>query len=116
MLWKLVSALCFAGEAWLSHQPGKRSAEQSRWLAARSGADERALRKGAHVLCFAVLSLTAILGFGPAAFLFCAAWSALDEATKKRIPGRHCSARDIRLNLGGTALGGALWLLTRLRK
>ncbi len=114
MLWKLASALCFVGEAWLSHLPGERSAEQSRWAAKHSGADERKLRKAAHVLCFTMLALLACLGFGPWALLFCAAWSALDELTKDPRRGRHCSARDIRLNLLGTAIGGALRLLCRL--
>ena len=114
MIWKVSSLLWLGVECWLSHQPGQSSAAQSRWLAERSGADERTLRKGAHVLCFAVLGLLACLGFGPWALVFCAAWSALDELTKKGIRGRHCSARDIRLNLLGTAIGGALWLLGRL--
>ena len=113
MIWKVFSLLWLGAEAWLSHQPGERSAEQSKWLAARSGADERWLRKAAHVLCFAVLALLGCLGFGPWALPSCASWAALDELTKKPIRGRHCSSRDIRRNLLGTAIGGALWLIGR---
>lgn len=114
MGWKIASALWYLFECWLSHQPGKRSGAQSRWLAARSGTDERLLRRAAHVACFAVLSLLAGLGFGLWGLGFSAAWSALDELTKKRIAGRHCSTRDIRLNLRGTALGAAASLALRL--
>ena len=111
MGWKIAAVLWFLLECWLSHQSGKQSAEQSRRLAARSGANERRLRRDAHLLCFAILALLACLGFGPRALLFCAAWSALDELTKKGIEGRHCSPRDIRLNLLGAALGAAVWLV-----
>ena len=111
MLWKSAAALWFALECWLSHQPGKRSGAQSKWLAERSRTTERFLRRAAHVLCFFVLTLLACLGFGPWAIVFCAAWAALDEWTKKFVRGRHCSGRDILLNLLGLALGAALWRL-----
>ena len=113
MVWKIASVLWFCVECWLSHQPGKASGQKSRWLAQRSGTDEKRIRRAAHVLCFLVLSVLACLGFGPWALLFCAAWSALDELSKKRIRGRHCSGRDIRLNLIGTAAGGLIWAFLR---
>ncbi|MBR5343614.1 MAG: VanZ family protein [Oscillospiraceae bacterium] len=114
MGWKIASALWYLFECSLSHQPGKSSGAQSRWLAARSGTDERFLRRAAHPLCFAVLSLLSGLGFGLWGLGFSAAWSALDELSKKHIEGRHCSVRDIRLNLYGTAAGAAVWLILRL--
>lgn len=114
MLWKISSLLWFLAECWLSHQPGPASGKQSRWLAEHSGTDERLLRRGAHVICFSGLSLLSCLGFGMIGLLFSAAWSALDELSKKRIAGRHCSGRDVRLNLFGTAIGAAAWLALRL--
>ncbi len=114
MVWKIASVLWYGLECWLSHQPGTSSGAQSRWLAARSRTDERRLRRAAHVLCFAVLSLLAGLGFGLWGLGFSAAWSALDELSKKPVAGRHCSTRDMRLNLRGTAIGAAAWLALRL--
>ena len=113
MVWKISSVLWYLFECWLSHQPGEQSGAESRWLAVRSRTNEKWIRKAAHVLLFAVLGLLAGLGFGPMALVFCAAWSVLDELTKKNIRGRHCSGRDMLLNLSGTALGAAALFVIR---
>ena len=116
MGWKTAAVLWYLLECWLSHVPGHRSGAQSRWLAEHSGTDERLLRRAAHVLCFAGLSLLSGLGFGWWGAAFSTAWSALDELTKRGIRGRHCSRRDIRLNLIGTVIGTAVWLLGKKAK
>ena len=111
MVWKMTSVLWFIVECWLSHQPGEQSGANSRWLAVQSKTDEKIIRKAAHVLCFAVLSVLSCLGFGPLALIFCAAWSVLDELTKRKIRGRHCSGKDMALNLLGTAVGGVFLVM-----
>lgn len=108
---KIAAVVVFIIEVILSHTPGTVSGNQSRWLSSMTGVKEGLLRRLAHVLLFAALSATVGLGFGwygmTAAFI----WSFLDELTKIPIPGRHCSASDIGLNLLGVVVGTALVVL-----
>lgn len=110
---RLAAVVVFIVEVVLSHTPGDRSGEESAWLARTSGIKESWLRRGAHVILFLVLGLFAALSFGWYGVGFVAMWSVVDEATKPLIPGRHCSALDIGLNLIGVAAGLGVWALVR---
>ena len=110
MIWKVAAVVWLIIEVVLSHTPGDRSGEQSEALACWTHLPERALRRGAHVVLFFLLSVLSTLGFGPWAFVFCVVWSVADELTKRGIEGRHCSALDIGLNLIGVVLGTLVWM------
>ena len=108
---KVLSILVFAIELFLSHQTGDRSGEESKALARVMRIDEGWLRQAAHVILFFLLSLFAGLGFGPWALLGCVIWSVVDEISKRSVPGRHSSLRDMFLNLAGVAAGGLIVFL-----
>lgn len=110
---RLAAVVVFIVEVVLSHTPGQASGAQSQSLSRLTHLPEGFLRSFAHVALFLVLALFAALGFGPWAFVFCTVWGVADEATKPRIPGRHCSVMDIGLNLIGIAAGVGLWMLVR---
>ena len=110
---RFAAVVVFIVECVLSHQGGEKSGEESAWLARTTGIKEGLLRRAAHVFLFAVLGLLAGLGFGWYGIGFAALWSFVDEATKPLIPGRHCSALDIGLNLIGVAAGLGVWALVR---
>ena len=101
----------------LSHTPGDRSGEESRWLAKTTGVDEGVLRRAAHVFLFAVLAILVLFAFPEIDVKLrigmVAVWGLIDEATKVWIPGRHCSAMDIGLNLIGCVIGLLVYLLIR---
>lgn len=97
----------------LSHTPGPTSGAESRWLAKTTGIREGMLRRAAHVFLFAVLGLLAGLGFGWTGVAVAAVWGLIDESTKVWIPGRHCSAMDIGLNLIGCVIGSLVWICVR---
>ena len=91
--------------------PGAASSKQSEALSRWSGVDEGLLRRLAHVSLFLVLSVFAGLGFGWQGIVGVCVWSVLDEVTKITIPGRHCSAVDVGLNLLGTGIGILLYVV-----
>ncbi len=72
----------FIVEVLLSHTTGDRSGAESRWLSERIHVSDRALRRGAHVRLFAILSALSGLAFGWFAIAATAVWSFLDEVTK----------------------------------
>ena len=113
MIWKVAAVVWLIIEVVLSHTPGDRSGAKSKTLSRLTGIKEGLLRRAAHVFLFAVLGLLAGLGFGWYGIGFAALWSFVDEATKPLIPGRHCSALDIGLNLIGVAAGLGVWALVR---
>lgn len=130
--WVLVAMtiLWFAWMTWLSHQNGEDTGKASRDLArclegtfpfVKMDLEQwnRHLRKMAHVVVFAVL--TVLLGLTLTAasvalpklpFLVAVSvWAWADEKTKIPIPGRHFSWQDVGLNLMGILMGaGVLWL------
>lgn len=108
---RLAAVVVFIVEVVLSHTPGDRSGAESKTLSRLTGIKEVLLRRAAHVALFALLSLFAGLGFGWYGIGFAALWSFVDETTKPLIPGRHCSALDIGLNLIGVAVGLAMLAL-----
>lgn len=108
---RLAAVVVFIVEVVLSHTPGDRSEAESKTLSRLTGIKEGLLRRAAHVFLFAVLALLAALGFCWWGVGFCAVWSVADEATKPFIPGRHCSAMDMLLNLAGVAAGLGVWAL-----
>lgn len=110
---QLAAVVVFIIEVVLSHTPGEQSGSQSQTLSLLTHLPERALRRVAHVFLFAVLGLLAGLGFGWYGIGFVTLWSFVDEATKPLIPGRHCSALDIGLNLIGVTAGLGAWALVR---
>ena len=101
----------------LSHTPGPTSGAESRWLAKTTGMDEAVLRCAAHVFLFAVLAILVLFAFPEIDVKLrigmVAVWGSIDEATKVWIPGRHCSAMDIGLNLIGCVIGSLVWICVR---
>ena len=114
---------------WLSHQNGMQTYETSSGLAEKQmnlfhldmdiEVLNNMLRKAAHIVVFAVLTILLLLtirtGKLPlwiAAFPFI--WSLIDELTKPFIQGRHFAWYDVGLNeagcLIGAAVAGLLWL------
>ena len=108
---RILTVIWFVVELWLSHSPGDRSSKESRFLSNLLHIDEELLRNLAHVFCFSILSALAILSFGYIGLKMTVVWCTIDELTKKMVPGRHCSVRDIFLNLCGTLLGAVVILL-----
>ena len=109
---KIAAIVVFLLEAFLSHQGGKQSGEESRWLSKVSGINEGFLRKSAHVLSFLIITVLAVSGFGTAGLIAAAIWALVDELTKPLLKNqRHCSGRDILLNLVGVAAGGTVVLI-----
>ena len=108
---RLAAVVVFIVEFVLSHTPGDRSGAESKTLSRLTGIKEGLLRRAAHVFLFAVLGLLAGLGFGWYGIGFAALWSVVDEATKPLVPGRHCSAIDMLLNLVGVVLGMLVWMV-----
>ena len=111
MIWKIAAFVWLGIEVWLSHENGEKSGEESAWLARRTGIKEGLLRQSAHFTLFAVLGLLTGFGFGWYGVVAVIVWSIVDEVTKPLIPGRHCSAVDILLNLAGVVLGILVWLV-----
>ena len=101
----------------LSHTPGDRSGEESRWLAKTTGVDEGVLRRAAHVFLFAVLAILVLFAFPEIDVKLrigmVAVWGFIDEATKVWIPGRHFSWIDVGLNLIGCVIGLLVWICVR---
>lgn len=119
----LLTVLWLFFMTYLSHQDGEQTGRASRELAEHlrfldADIDDLngKLRRAAHIVVFAVLTLllglTLRLGGLPLGWLLMAAvWSYVDEATKPWIQGRHFSWFDVGLNLAGTLLGGAMVLI-----
>ena len=112
---RFLTVIWFITELWLSHTPGNRNSRESRFLSSILHIDESLLRKMAHVFCFAVLSLLSVLSFGSTGLILMIVWCVVDELTKKKVPGRHCSIEDILLNILGTLIGVDLWSLFGLQ-
>lgn len=138
----LILSICwFVFMTWLSHQNGERTSATSRELACRLEAllaflphgpqeEERlnsALRKTAHCVVFAVLTLLTAMTLwtapfavpGPAYLLWLGillGWAWGDERTKRMIPGRHFSWYDVGLNALGVALGALTLYMLYLRR
>lgn len=75
---KVAAIAVFLIEVFLSHQGGKESGAESRWLSERIGLKESFLRSAAHVLIFAVLTCVTVLGFGWVGVALVAVWAAVD--------------------------------------
>lgn len=110
---RITAVVVFIFEVWLSHENGEKSGEESAWLARRTGIKEGLLRRAAHVVLFLGIALLAGCGYSWYGIAAVAVWSIVDEATKSLVPGRHCSALAIGLNLVGTAIGLGLWALAQ---
>lgn len=113
MLLKVAAVVVFFFEVCLSHARGDVSGNQSKWLSEMTGVKEGLLRRAAHVILFAALSLTAGLAWEWIGIGAVVLWSMLDEVTKIPIPGRHFSWPDVALNACGCIVGAALFLLVR---
>ena len=106
---KIVTVSIFLAEAFLSHQGGKESGMESRWLSEWIGIKEGILRSYAHALLFAVLTVFSIAAFGTIGLIATAVWAVVDEMTKPLLHNeRHCSGKDILLNLIGEGIGAGL--------
>lgn len=112
-MWKIAAIGWFIIEVVLSHTPGDKSGEESRTLSRLTHVDERLLRRAAHVFLFLALSFCAGMGWQWIGIGAVGVWAVIDELTKRRVSGRHCSAFDMILNLAGTVIGMAVWLLVR---
>lgn len=110
---RIVAVVVFIIEVVLSHTLGQASGAQSQSLSRLTHLPEGFLRSFAHVALFLVLVLFAALGFGWYGVGFAALWAVVDEATKRGVEGRHCSAVDMLLNLSGVVLGMLVWILMR---
>lgn len=112
-----LTAFWFVFMTVLSHMPGKTSGAESRMLSNWTHIPEKSLRQGAHIFCFAVLSLLASITF-PGNLWWTAAvniWAFLDELSKIPFPDRHYSGADVIRNLIGVAIGfGVGTLITHL--
>jgi len=125
----LFTILWFLFMTWLSHQDGEHTSKTSLELANHMkywfpvkdiGKLNKQLRRSAHVILFAVLtilltgtlSMAKVSAAGMAVGLILSAfWAWADEATKPLIQGRHFSWFDVRLNwigIGIGILGGSL--------
>ena len=99
-------------EVFLSHQEGRLSGAESKWLSEKTGLKEGFIRSFAHILLFMILACASFIAFETAGLIVVIIWSALDEITKPLLNNfRHCSGRDILLNYIGTGLGTGLALL-----
>ena len=117
--------LWFIFMTFLSHQDGEHTGRASRELAKRLRFLDNdindlngKLRRAAHIVVFAVfaflLGLTLKIGGVSLGWMLIAAvWSYVDEATKMWIQDRHFSWFDVKLNLIGVLIGGAVVLLLR---
>lgn len=110
---RIVAVVVFIIEVVLSHTPGQASGAQSQSLSRLTHLPESFLRSFAHVVLFLALALFAALGFGWYGVGFAALWAVVDEATKRGVEGRHCSAVDVLLNLSGVGTGMLVWILMR---
>ena len=123
----ILTVVWFVFMTYLSHQTGESTGRASRQLAESlwflsddAEALNMALRRFAHILVFAVLTVllsrTVTLGNLPRwVLLLPVVLSFVDEATKPWIQGRHFSWFDVGLNLVGTAVGGLIFaLLSRM--
>lgn len=125
--WTVALVGWFLFMTWLSHQSGPKTAQESRALARElqpllPGRDPETinflLRKTAHVVVFAVLTVLASGAFVagqsavPPAWVYglLAVWCWGDEVTKPLVPGRHFSWPDVGLNGAGVALGAFVWM------
>ena len=114
MILKIAVIVVFIFEIFHSHQSGRKSGMESRWLAERTGVQESLLRSAAHVLLFAVLTALGSIAFGWVGFIAALVWAAADEASKPLLRNqRHCSGKDILLNLAGVGIGGIVTLLIK---
>lgn len=126
--WTVAAAVWFVFMTWLSHQTGEETGRVSRTLAkdlrplCRREDPEQLnalLRRAAHIVVFAVLTVLATLavtnaggkGNLPALYGALAVWCWADEATKRFVPGRHFHWLDVGLNLLGSCIGAAFSLV-----
>lgn len=111
MIIRLITILWLLFMLILSHIGGKASGAESRWLSQMTGVKEGTLRRSAHVILYLVLGILVSAAWPDTAVWVRAAVLALvaviDETSKALpvFPGRHCSAAEIWLNLGGAAIG-----------
>lgn len=101
----------------LSHQDGDHTrktshelAEKLSFLNADVGLLNSRLRRVAHVVVFAILTVflgvtLRLGGHTLQPLIFTVVWSCIDEATKPLIQGRHFSWHDVGLNLIGVVIG-----------
>jgi len=76
------------------------------------GGWDRLVKKGGHMLGYALLALTLLRGFGSAgwrnilfAFIGAALYAASDELHQFFVPGRHAALLDVAIDSLGAALG-----------
>lgn len=105
---------------YLSHQNGDHTkktsyelAEKLSFLNADVGFLNSQLRRAAHVVVFAELTIflgitLRLGGYTLQPLIFTVAWSCIDEATKPLIQGRHFSWNDVGLNLIGVVIGHSI--------
>ena len=122
----IVTIIWFIFMTYLSHQDGEGTARASSRLMRLFWFlnDEQIqlvsawTRKGAHVICFLVLTILVLAALhliklhawiGVSAVCV---WCFFDEWTKRSIPGRHYSTFDVMLNIAGVVLG---WLISHHR-
>ena len=112
MGFKVTAVVIFLIEVFLSHQEGRQSGAESKWLSEKTGLKESFIRSFAHILLFVILAGTVFVAYGIAGFIFVIIWAALDEITKPLLHNfRHCSGRDILLNYIGIGIGTGVALL-----
>ena len=73
---------------------------------------DRLVKKGGHMLGYALLALTLLRGFGSAgwrnilfAFIGAALYAASDELHQSFVPGRHAAWLDVGIDSLGAAIG-----------
>jgi len=76
------------------------------------GGWDRLVKKGGHMLGYALLALTLLRGFGSAgwrnilfAFIGAALYATSDELHQSFVPGRHAALLDVAIDSLGAALG-----------
>lgn len=102
-----------AVEAYLSHQNGKDSGAASKSLSNRLHLSDGAIRTGAHIISFAVMTCMAC-AVSYLLTMAVIAWAIMDEVTKPLMKnGRHCGLIDIGWNLCGCVIGLIVWIVAR---
>lgn len=62
-----------------------------------------------------VLSILMSLAYGMAGFITVAAWAVVDETTKPMLHNqRHCSGKEILLNIAGVIAGGGVSFILKM--
>lgn len=105
---------------YLSHCTGSTTARQSRELSRLTCINEQMLRGSAHVVVYVVLGALVRLAWlsAPTVIIILAvvAIGILDEWSKQYVSGRHCSLKEMGLNVVGAVLGVLLAMTLTIKE